>query len=120
MEDNEPIIVNHYEDDALEEDILQKMIINIEKCNENIQKAKKRGVNLRVSENQYKRRTYSHLSQLAKKKKLSEKSLEWLADFAKNGPYEDIREFFSNHAWVDQYRDLTAKKFDERIRDASK
>lgn len=96
--------------DMDENNALLNLQNDIKNYPQKIKKNKKFGISLNPSSDILKRRLYSKLTQLAKLKTLSKESLEWMGDFANNGPYEDIRQFFQNHDWVEQFRDMKKVK----------
>jgi hypothetical protein len=88
-----------------EEKILQNLEKDIEDYPNSIKKYKRFGTYLPTfSTDHLKKNVYIYFSQLANRKQLSDKTLCWMADFAQNSPYSDIKENFHNEGWVCQYR----------------
>lgn len=96
--------------DMDEKNALLDLQKDIQNYPEKIKKNKKFGIYLNPSADILKRRLYSKFTQLAQLKILSNESLEWMGDFAENGPYDDIRQFFQNHVWVNQFREMKKVK----------
>jgi hypothetical protein len=104
------MIINSYDKNGDEKEILKNIEIDIKNYDQKIKRNKKFGIYLNPSSDIIKRRAYSKLSQIAKRRQLSDESLQWLGDFATNGPYDDIRQFFQNHVWVEQFRNMKMRK----------
>lgn len=104
------MIINSFDENGDEKEILYKLEVDLENYPQRIKNSKKFGIYLNPSSDILKRRVYSKFSQIAKRRPLSNEALEWMGDFAKNGPYDDIRQFFQNHLWVEQFREMKVKK----------
>lgn len=96
--------------DINEKEALQKLEFDIQNYDKKLKRNKKFGIYLNPSSDILKRHLYSKFTQLAKIKTLSDDALEWMGDFATNGPYDDIRQFFQNHIWVEQFRNMKSRE----------
>lgn len=89
-----------------DKEILDKLSNDIENYQSVVERNRKFGIKLNPDSNILKRRTYSKFAMASKHRDLSKEALEWMADFTKNGPYDDIRLYINNHEWVNQYRKM--------------
>lgn len=100
-----------------DQEILNKLEHDIQDWPKVVERNKKFGITLNSDSNILKRRTYSKFISLSKSnnpdgsknrdaRELSPLALEWMGDFVKNGPYDDVRQFINNHTWIHEYRKL--------------
>jgi hypothetical protein len=103
-------------DPKKDKDLIDKLQIDIKRWPEVVERNKKFGIFINPDSNILKRRLYSKFVLLSKapetdiekkdNRELSMVALEWMADFAKNGPFDDIRQHLNNHTWVKRYQEL--------------
>jgi hypothetical protein len=89
-----------------EEEVLRNLEKDLQNHSKAIEKSKQFGIQLPSNVHHLKKNVYLYFCNIARRKELSPLALKWMADFAENSPYEDVRQNYNNQAWVDQYRTL--------------
>lgn len=93
--------------DQTEEKIFENLENDIAKHPSDVKRCKRFGIYISPNINILKKNVFMYFCQLANKKQLSTKTLNWMADFAQGSPYEDIRKNYHSQEWVSQYRNQT-------------
>lgn len=93
-----------------EEQILKNLDEDLVNFATSIERNKRFGRTIPRSIDHIKKNVYLYFCGLARRKQLSEKTLQWMANFAQNCPYPDIKNSHQHEGWIKQFRELSSGK----------